>query len=352
MTSTDSATIVCGEEDFDAALPEILALFNQTRSAESAEPRFRWLYGQNPHGPAQVWGLRNRSTGQLVGFTACLPRRILVDGQVRTCWNGVDFSIDRKYRTLGPAARLRRQARLAIDAGKAEFLYAHPNDRMATVHRMAGHEPIGRMFRMARPLRLAEYAGPVLRSRLLGKMAGLLLDPGYDLIHRGGRRAQVALRHVPGIRFDQRFDELFSACSPARKVVGVRDSTYLNWRYAANPLYATDAILAEDDTLRGYLLITPRRGLGYIYDLFPTNDPPLARALLAAAVRLGRALHLKALSMTLLEKSELLPVLAQMGFRLRPDLSQMFVYAPEGCGGRDFIRSAESWVVSTGDRDE
>jgi hypothetical protein len=253
---------------------------------------------------------------------------------------------------LGPAAKLRRQARLAIDAGRADFLYAHPNDRMATVHRMAGHEPIGRMLRMARPLRMGDYAGQALRSRFLGGLAGFVLDPLYDVVYRGGRRSRVELVYVPAIRFDERFDALFHNHAHSRKVVGVRDSEYLNWRYASNPLYSTNAILAANERLCGYLLFTPRNGLGVICDIFPTEAPELARALIWQMIRLGRAQGLKALSMSLLEQSALLPVLRQMGFKLRPDHSQMFVYAPPGCAGRDYIRSAESWVASTGDRDE
>src|SRR5579872_5481225 len=112
----------------------IIALFNQTRRYKRDATRFDWLYFKNPDGPAVLWTVKESATGELAGFTVALPRRMLVDGIVRCCWNCADFSIHPNHRSLGPAIKLRRAAKDAINAGQVDFLYAHPNEQMEVIH--------------------------------------------------------------------------------------------------------------------------------------------------------------------------------------------------------------------------
>ena len=106
----------------------------------------------NPHGLATGWKVVDGETGEVVGFTVALPRKVSVFGKRVIAWNCADFSIDTKFRTLGVAAKLRRAARDAIDAGQHPFLYAHPNEKMLVVHKRVGHTVIGQSHRYARLL--------------------------------------------------------------------------------------------------------------------------------------------------------------------------------------------------------
>ncbi|RPI83368.1 MAG: hypothetical protein EHM42_08485, partial [Planctomycetaceae bacterium] len=136
-----SSQVTVAEEPVEPALAEVRELLVRTRTYDISLDRLRWMYLANPDGPAVLWTVRQE--GELQGFTACLPRRMRVNGQPLRAWIGADFSMDPRQRTLGPAALLRRQARLGIEAGRADFLYAHPNERMALVHRRVGHQALG-----------------------------------------------------------------------------------------------------------------------------------------------------------------------------------------------------------------
>jgi len=341
------------EENLDDVRDEALAALSATRDRPADERRYDWLYRRNPDGEAVLWSIRHEAAGELAGFTVVLPRRVLVDGEEHICWNGADFSIHRKYRALGVAVKLRRAAKEAIDLGRADFLYAHPNAKMQLIHQRVGHWPVGAMVRYAKPLRAAPYLRRRLHSPVLAAAAGSLVDAGWRLL-RLGRRYQYAgeLRVVESPEFDGRFDRLFDEAAAVRRVVGVRDARYLRWRYAENPLYRTRAVLAEEaGRLQGYALFTIDRGVADVKDVLVAGNGPTERDLVARLIEHARGLGLTSVSAVVLEGHPIVDTLNSFGFSRRPDGSQMFGYARHEDPLRDVVSNPDSWLVSVGDRD-
>jgi hypothetical protein len=341
------------EESLSAAKEAVIALFNETRRDGGGAARYDWLYRANPDGEAVLWCVRKEPTGELAGFTVALPRRVVVDGQVRTGWNGADFSMLPKYRTLGLAVRLRRAAKEGIDAGRVDFLYAHPNERMALIHTKVGHQPVGRMLRHAKPLKTAPYLRERMQKKALADLVGPLLDPWLRVGSREWRhRTSTDVRLVDAPRFDERYDRLMDEAAGCARVFGVRDARYLNWRYAENPLYRTHALEArEGNRLRGYLLFMVEGQTANVKDFFPPNDETVARDLIAAVIREGRRRRLKSLSVTTLEGNAWDARFAEFGFGRRPESSRMFAYAAADRPWRDVVRDEQSWFLTVGDRD-
>lgn len=342
------------EESLARAHTETLALLEATRRRSVCEARFDWLYRNNPDGPAVLWTLRRRSNGELAGFTAALPRRMRVDGKLYTCWNGADFSMHPRYRTLGPAIKLRRAARDAVDAGQADFLYAHPNERMAAVHARVGHREVGRMVRYAKPLKSALFLQERLGNRAAAAVLGIAADGLLRVTARELRhRPSIQVQLVSPARFDDRFDQLFERSASSSRVIGVRDARYLAWRYTENPLYETHLLAAESEgQLRGYLLFTvDDHRVGHIKDVFPPGDAAVLRDLVVAAIREGRKQGLKSLSFVALECHPLLSIIPGFGFRLRPGQSRMFAYGPPESALRTILPQPQSWFLAVGDRD-
>ena len=350
---TDSRPFQVVEESLDSSRNDAIAVLGATRRDAVDAARFDWLYRGNPDGEAVLWAIRKAETGDMAGFTVALPRRVIVDRQVRICWNGADFSILPKFRTLGLAMKLRRAAKEGVDAGRVDFLYAHPNERMAVIHGKVGHQPVGRMFRYAKPLRVAPYLRERLKREALATAAGWLVDPLLRFGNREWRhRTSCEVRMVDSPRFDDRYDRLFDESAGCARVVGVRDGRYLNWRYAENPLYETHALEAsEGNRLRGYLLFRVEEESASIKDVFPPNDETVARDLIAAMIREGRRRGLKSVSVTTLEGNPWDARFAEFGFRRRPGSSQMFGYASAESPWRDVVLDKQSWFLTVGDRD-
>lgn len=351
-TSTAIRYEVVREDTSSGISAEILEVFQATRTTRGDETRFDWLYNQNPDGRAVVWTIRRSDNRQVVGFTACLPRRVLVRGTVRRAWIGSDFSILPRFRTLGLAARLRRAAKEAIDSGEVDLLYAHPNDRMAVIHKRVGHFPVGMMQRYARLLRSSPVLEEYVRSPLAADLGAMVIDPFLAIAGRDWRwrrRHRICRENVTG--FDERFDELFDAAAKSSQVVGVRDARYLNWRYRQNPLMESRIITAHaDGKLVGFLVYTVDEDSILIHDVFPMQ-PNVVQDLLADVTTLGRELGLRSVSLTILNNPEPGALLRSSGFRPRAERSQMYVYASGARFPCEELKSPEHWNITAGDRD-
>jgi len=340
------------EEDPATILPELVALLKATRARPERleDGHLRWKYLENPDGPAVVWTLRSAS-GALMGFTACLPRRMRVAGRDRWAWNGADFSILPEYRTLGPAVELRRQATQAIDAGRADFLYAHPNPRMAVIHRRVGHRLLGEMRRVARPLtmrgRLPTAGWKAPSAWLVQTLVDPLLRKSQKLL-LGGRQVRIH----PHVVFDARFDRLFAREEHAFEVVGVRDARYLNWRWGpgsgADPLLLT---LESDREVQGFAILSRSDDGVRIRDLFPQHQPALVQTLVAAACRWSLEHHIPTVSLTALAGQPLFTTPRHRLFSQRPDVSEVFIYHPPGRTELEPVSRASAWCMTSGDRD-
>ena len=341
-------------EGLDEARGETLTLLQETRNVPVCERRYDWLYRRNPDGEAALWTIRKVETGELAGFTVALPRRMLTDGRVTTCWNGADFSIRRKFRTLGVAMKLRRAAKEGVDAGEAEFLYAHPNAKMQLIHEKVGHSPVGEMVRYALPLRYAPYFKRRLPGRWLPTMAGAALDT-VGACRRCWRphcwKSDVQVEETP--MFDDRFDQLFADAQPARRIVGVRDSTYLTWRYGDNPAYRTHAVLARRaGHLVGYALFTCAEEVTHVKDIFTGPEEGVAEDLIVALVRHARrGKKSTSVSAIVLEGNPLEETFIHAGFTRREDTSQMFGYARREGPLGETLSDRNNWLVTVGDRD-
>lgn len=344
---------VVAEENLNAARAETLAALAATRESTITDARYDWLYCRNPDGPAVLWTIRRAETGQLAGFTVALPRRMRVDGRVVMAWNGADFSMLHSFRTLGLAIKLRRAAKEGIDAGRAAFLYSHPNDRMQRIHEQVGHRAIGTMVRWARPLR----SEPLLASKIHHRVARELVAWGADrwLSQRGTlwrHRPRHHMRLVENAAFDERFDRLQADTRIDRRVIGVRDATYLNWRYAQNPLYRTHAILAEaGGNLSAYLLFCVEDSVAHIKDWFGDGDQTAAADVLVQLIRTALDRNWYSISTVLLDDHPWIPLIEKFGFYRRPETSQMFGYARPGDPLAAHVLSPQAWFASVGDRD-
>ncbi|QGJ69194.1 Hypothetical protein PBC10988_8620 [Planctomycetales bacterium 10988] len=339
------------EEDLNEVRDEAMDVLHECREIPIPAARYDWLYRQNPDGNAALWSVRQQKTGKMVGFTVALPRRVLVDGQIRTAWNGADFSILKPFRALGIALKLRRAAKDGIDNGRADFLYAHPNSTMQVIHEKVGHRSIGTMVRYAIPLKSSFYIENRFGSRIAGRCLGPVVDQALRWTSPATyHRAHSKLTWEEAPTFDARFDRLFADAQLARPVIGVRDAAYLQWRYAENPLYPTHAVLAESEgKLRGFALIQPEGNVWHLKDVFCETVGTWDKDLLAAVLQQARRCGIASVSATFLDGFPLESTFTAFGFQRRSTVSQMMGYKAESDSGPELDSSA--WWLSVGDRD-
>ncbi len=337
-------------ETFSGLRDEIYALIDRVPNTSISPERCAWLYEHNPAGPAVLWTLRRNS--ELVGYTVAVPRLILIEGREARGWIGADFLIDPTCRTLGPALKLRRAARDAIDSGEADLLYSFPNKRMTAIHSRVGHVALGTLERLVLPLR----AGPKI-NRLLGvshvtNAATRAADFALrlrQLSKQRRRKSMVSCSAEP--TFDDGFDNLFARAATQHQVVGSRGSAYLQWRFNQNPHYRSSLFLsALEDRLMGYLVLSRDGNTFHIRDLFVDSKPEITRDLCMAAIETARISNAASLTISLMSASPQYAILKRLGFVSRDSSDEIFAYASSGTIGSAALQRTR-WHLLLGDRD-
>jgi predicted acetyltransferase len=245
-----------------------------------------------------------------------------------------------RYRAGGAAIKLRRAARDGVDAGVRPFLYAHPNDRMLQIHVRVGHQPLGRMVRLARPTRLTDR-GIIGRIGTLGLRAARV-----DRLGSPRDEYEIEISSLPAD-----LDDLFEQLRPTLGTALVRDVRYLTWRFLDCPLHEYRFVLARRASqLSGYLVFCVTNDQLLIKDWLAL-DTRAVRTLFSAAIDQAYAANAASASVTLLETHRDRSLIRGLGFATRPETSTSITYAPESLPWRADVMSADAWYMTVGDRD-
>jgi hypothetical protein len=335
--------IVIRQADLDKDLGAIADTVNTSFACQLGLDRFRWLYQQNPDGPAVSWLALDDESGEVVGTTAACPRRVRIGemGRDVMAWNCCDFSIRARYRTMGVALKLRQAARAGVDAGQSRFLYAHPNDRMLAVHLRVGHRPLGKMIRHAKPLRTASGLRPIDQAASIA----------FRVVGAGLWRRSTEEIELVDAWPASALDALFEDASQRLGTAIVRDSRYLDWRFRQNPLERGEMIVARrGGRLVGYLIVAEKRKVGIVKDWLAV-DGNATDALFNGLVAEMRRRDAPSISVTALESHPDLARLRSLGFLRRPDSTTAVVYANPESAESKMVTNPSNWYMTLGDRD-
>lgn len=332
----------------------LLQLLTNNREKEGYpyEKRHNWLYYQNPYGPATAWIIWNEAAAQPAGFTAVYPRKILVNSKEYTCWNCGDFSIEKKYRTLGIAIKLRRAAKEAVDGGEIPFLYAHPNNRMRLVHLKAGHREIANVRRYALPVRLTHY----FQEKKGGKLLAPLLNPLLIGMLKTRFRNPGDYEHLTQdqMHFTEEYRQLCEKVARKVAVVGVRDNIYLTWKYAQHPVNRFQLFnYYEKSKLVGYIVYYENQGTISMTEIFGILDDQCQTNMLRTFVNflLGTDTSLQTISTVIHDHNPFVRTLKQMGFKQREDATSSAISYAADPGLAKIIHQPGNWYLTSGDRD-
>jgi hypothetical protein len=330
------------EVDVERELEQMRAIHNENRERHATLERFRWSYLDNPAGRAKAWFALDDRSGVCAGFAAAFPRRVRLAGSAVPvdAWTSGDFSISRRYRTMGVALKLRRALRDDVDRGDCPFFYSHPNERMVPVHLKAGHTVLGRMVRYVKLLRLPTTVLGVLSSfplRLFG--LDMLVRTRYEpeWITDGPLKAE--------------FDHLFAAVAERVGTCVVRDARYLEWRFLRNPVERTDLLaVREAGALKGYLAYSVRDHYVAVKDWLA--DGAEARSqLFAGFIANMRRAGVSWISAAVLEGHPDTGQLYRFGFLPRSRAAVVFAHAGQACVHPSAVLKSSAWYMTAGDRD-
>jgi hypothetical protein len=291
--------------------------------------RFRWLYRENPFGPARAWLAFDGDQEMPIGMAALFPRLGYVGGtEAMGCVLG-DFCVSESHRSLGPAIMLQRACLSLIELGQFAFCYDFPSTTMVSVYKYLGLQPTHTSVRMAKLLRTGDKVRQIVPGRLLSGVVSKAAD--FAIALRDGqpsdpRGVEYRLEEQPCSaeysRLAERVGSSLGNCT-------VRGPEYLNWRFREHPSQKYEFLAGyRNGELEAYCVFTLAEDRAEIVDLFGGADHKITTGLLRRLVKLLRSRGAAVVSTSVLASDPRMLLLRNLGFRSRESMPVI------GCGAK------------------
>lgn len=280
--------------------PNIMRLLKRFVTRRRAAHRHRWIYERNPQGRAATWLALEPERGEIVGFTSIFAREFLVEGTRVLGSVGFDAFVRPDHRRRGIAALLHGATLAAMNRGEVAHRFMCGAPVPANLHALgkAGTTVVGQTGYLHLPLTPRGLVGMLPFG---GTVGGPTLGRLDELATRFDRPlswawASLAERGACRVRaldaVGPELDQIWSEHAAQRGVVGVRDASYVRWRYFENPLTRPSVVgVWERDRLRGWAVLEHApRGCLIVDHLFPAEGDGaggVLRAVIAAVARTG-----------------------------------------------------------------
>lgn len=231
-------------------LPLWLKGMSDVAIVNHVDERFKWLYDRNPTGRALSWVVVDRQSQEALGSCSVVPHRMHIHGLAVCAGLLVDFIVDPKARTAGPAIALQRGIADQSAAHGFDLLFGYPNQKAWPILARAGYKAFGGTRLWARslladPPRVERWIESRLRSILPGTLARTLATrvawPAAWIFQAGSLLVETAhlTRHRDLAGHLQRFcGDAPQLERPSHTELRTDDSPeYLRWRFATHPTH-------------------------------------------------------------------------------------------------------------------
>ena len=318
--------------------------------------RFEWSLACNPYGKPRAWLAIDESSNKVIGSVSAFPRRVFINGKPALGWNGADTSIDKAFRTLGVAMKLRRTVKVCVDRGEMRFLYSHPVDNMRAVLEKIGHVVIGKFARHGVILRFDRFVNNMVGKNFLAAMLAQTANPLLRTWSWPGnflRANGSVVRLQTQNRFDDEFDALFERVAKNHPVISERNAKFLSWRFLQNPLHREFRIfrLEAENRLAGYAIVDFAGDGARILDFLVEDRGKDFGTLLAGVIRWLRPKGICSVSVRANDHNPALSRLRRFGpTSLDTVNSNIAIHASADKADR-LVLDERNWFMTQADRD-
>jgi hypothetical protein len=213
---------------------------------------------------------------------------------------------------------------------------------------------VGSVRRWAKPLKAEHTLSKVTGRNVVSKSLGFFIDVWLRLISKGRAYHPSSKYIMKEIKeFDERFDILWERVSSNFRVIGTRDSKYLNWKYINTPNRKQIAFSIEkDNDLAGYVVLELGEEVSYIVDILTEEDDELINYLIAYVAKYLRSQGILVVNFIALEDNLYVSYLKKFGFHLRSDRSPfVVVHTNPDSSDRVILSDHKNWFITDGDWD-
>lgn len=340
--------------DIEKNRDDLLPVLKRNLKDISGE-RYVWNYTASPHGHAHCWLASEEGSGRYVGSGSLFPRRMYVLGKAVCGAIAGDFAVDKEHRAYGPALRLQRTILSAHKDNGLEFIYGVPNKLSEPVFLRIGYSELGKYSRFVKVLKAEykhkQYLPPAPVTRIFSGIIDLGLK-GVSKESRYRRPRNVSIE-MPAF-FDERFDLLWKKVLSRVRVVGERNSGFLNWRYKESPHhdYRIFTLVGHKQYIDGYIVYYTENNVCYIADVLFDDAESVRDPLFAEFILHTRREGIGSISIRYLGGGLLAGQLRSFGFFLvKEEDSRVLVYSDKTSPLTPFLLQGDNWYFLEGDLD-
>lgn len=336
---------------FSSCADDVLVFRNANRGVSRAQSYLAWRYHRPCAQEPQIVWVHDRE-GRPVGAASLVPHDYFVlDGLYPVGLLG-DISVLPAYRGQGIAGQMLQflAGHSALRALRACIVL--PNDEAERPLVRAGWRKVTALHRFVKLLDVQ----PLLQRKFGPGRAARVLAAGMNAVlgaihfrewfsRRSGHEVKVT------DAFDARYDALWGEAAYSGRIMAVRNSAYLNWRFVQHPIISHQVFeIARAGKLEGYLVFH-RDGDRLAVDDYFAIRPGAVTSLLAAFLAWVRADRLAATVQIPCNGSDLFPVpWAQFGFSRRKDSQAVMLLDTQSAEASPLLQ-AEKFHVTAGDKD-
>jgi len=250
-----------------------------TKNIERANlETWRWQFNDNPAGKGII---RIAADGEeFAGQYAVMPTRFCIMGKEKTMALSCDTMVDPGYQRQGIFTDLAKDVYERAEADGIIAVWGFPNENSHHGFiKCLDWFDIAELPIYVRPLKAAPLAKMALKNKALGRLAGVaagMLQPLFFSTPGDAGAEMKTLRIQREQSANSDYDELWERNKYKYKIIQIRDSMYLNWRYFCLAPDAYDLFsIRKSGALKGFIVLrrTEFFGVetGVLTEIFPAD---------------------------------------------------------------------------------
>ncbi|HMK77538.1 MAG TPA: GNAT family N-acetyltransferase [Thermodesulfobacteriota bacterium] len=320
---------------------------------DKLDPRFwGWEFLEGPDGQGWIYVVEDGS--KIVGHFADIPRSFSVQGEPILGTLSLDLMVHPDYWRRGIFEALGRYGIERVRKENGRFLIAFPI-RQETIQglKKIGWKEVVKLPVLVYPIRFGGIINRYLHFPLLSLLAGGVVRFLFFLFRRFGRRNRSERIEIEEmVLLDDQFDRFWQKAVSLYPIMGVRNRTYLTWRYLRHPTRTYAIYRAKrSGEMKGYIVLRKVELLNFnsavIVDLLALDEVTLT-ALVEKGIQRSRQEGADLLGFMVPRGHPYDKILRKRGFLPSPKTFQFMVYFHSK---REMLNSPEKWYVNWGDTD-
>ncbi len=339
------------EKDMEGIL-SLREIVFRDEEKDKLDPRFwKWQIMNNPDGIG--WTYLVEDGNHVIGHLADLPKRFSVRERVVLGTLTHDMMVHPNYRRVGISNATARYGIQKVKRENGFFMTAYPI-RMESLNSLlkVGWKEVTRLPVLVFPIRFYGIVKHYLHFKWISLLGGGIARLFFSFLLRRRKYEGVGLEIKRIDELDEQFDLFWKRIIPLFPIIGVRDRTYLNWRYLQHPTRNYAIYQAQKGgEMRGYIVLRKVALLNFnsavVVDLLALDKETLT-GLVEKGIQHSRQEGADLLGMMISKTHPYYRSLRKMGFLPSLKSFHFLVYSHWGEG---ILFDPEAWYLTWGDTD-